>query len=86
MPEFQPYLDSIAHYYDKWWNLYTLTDAEGRQKQESTPLFDFGLMVQTIAPKDEPEFGDRPNQKKIEQFPVTEGLQKYAIEIGRAHV
>ena len=79
MPEFQLYLDALARHYDKWWNLYTLTDAEGRQKQESVPLFDFGLMAQTIGSKEEPELGDRA-QTKIERFPVTEGLQKYAID------
>ena len=78
MPEFQPYLDSISLHYDKWWDLYTLTDAEGQEERSAESFFNFGLMVQTIVPKDEPELG-RP-QKKIEQFPVTEGLQKYAID------
>jgi HEAT repeat protein len=83
MPEFQPYLNAIARHYDKWWNLYTLTDAEGREREQRStePFFDFGLTVQTIVPKDEPEHGDR-SQPKIERFPVTEGLQKYAL----AHV
>ena len=79
MPEFQPYLDSIAFHYDKWWRLYTLTDAEGEKERSVESFFDFGLMVQTIAPKDSPELGDRP-QPKIERLPVTEGLQKYAID------
>ena len=78
MPEFQPYFDSIALHYDKWWRLYTLTDAEGQEERSAESFFDFGLMVQTIVLKDEPEFG-RP-QTKIERFPVTEGLQKYAID------
>ena len=59
MPEFQPYFDSIALHYDKWWRLYTLTDAEGQEERSAEPLFDFGLMVQTITPKDSPEFSDR---------------------------
>ena len=79
MPEFQPYLDSIARHYDQWWRLYTLTDAEGKEERSAAPLFDFGLVVQTITPKDSPEFSDRP-RPKIERFPVTKGLQKYAID------
>ena len=79
MPEFQPYLDTIARHYDQWWRLYTLTDAEWKEERSAAPFFDFGLMVQTIAPKDSPELGDRP-QPKIERLPVTEGLQKYAID------
>ena len=79
MPEFQPYLDTIARHYDQWWRLYTLTDAEGKEERSAAPLFDFGLVVQTITPKDSPEFSDRP-RPKIERFPVTKGLQKYAID------
>ena len=78
MPEFQPYLDSIERHYDKWWKLYTLTDAERQEERSEESFFDFGLMVQTIVPKDEPELG-RPHTK-IERLPVTEGLQKYAID------
>jgi predicted NACHT family NTPase len=79
MPEFQPYLDSIDRHYSQRCKYYTLMDAEGQQNQESVPLFDFGLEVQTIVPKDELELGDR-SQPKNERFPVTEGLQKYAID------
>lgn len=77
--DFQPYLRSIATTYEKWWQYYTPTDAEGkqRQKQASAPIFDFGLMVQTV-PKQERE---QPQQEKekVERFSVLEGLRKYAL-------
>ena len=81
MPEFQPYLNEIVHHYNKWSDWYTPMDAEGQEREQrsATPLFDFGLMAQTIVLKDEPELGDR-SQPKIERLPVTEGLQKYAID------
>ncbi len=50
IPDFQPYLESICANYAKWWQLYTLTDAQGKQRQskEEVSPFDFGLMVQTV--------------------------------------
>ncbi|KAM3114165.1 HEAT repeat domain-containing protein [Phormidesmis sp. 146-33] len=76
--QFQPYLESICAAYEKWWQLYTLTDAIGKQEQskETSPFFDFGLTVQTVA-KD-----DREQQKKetVERFPVLEGIRMYADE------
>jgi hypothetical protein len=52
MPEpFQPYLESICADYAQWWQLYILTDAAGKQAAETAPTFDFGLMVQAIAPQ-----------------------------------
>ena len=36
MPEFQPYLDSIALHYAQWWDLYTLTDSESREQINSS--------------------------------------------------
>jgi hypothetical protein len=46
----QPYLQSVYATDERWWQLYTLTDAAGKQRQvqATTPLFDFGLMVQAI--------------------------------------
>ena len=74
--DFQPYLNAIATTYEKWWQLYTLTDAEGKQRQskEVAPIFDFGLMVQTVK-KEERE---QRQEEKIERFSVLEGLRKYA--------
>jgi HEAT repeat protein len=84
MPDFAPYLESVRRHYEQWWRLYTLTDAEGRSQVKVSP-FDFGLMVQTIAPKSNPgvhpmeddRFGSR---ETIERFGVLEGLRKYAGE------
>ncbi|MFP4415091.1 S1 family peptidase, partial [Coleofasciculus sp.] len=54
--DFQPYLTAITTKYKQWWQLYTLTDAESkqRQSQDVTPIFDFGLIVQMVK-KEEPE-------------------------------
>jgi HEAT repeat protein/DNA polymerase III delta prime subunit len=93
--DFQPYLCSIATTYEHWWQYYTLTDAEGKQreKQKASPLFDFGLMVQTVK-KEEPKQRQEENQKqpenpereKVERFAVLEGLRKYALGEKREHV
>jgi HEAT repeat protein len=84
--DFQRYLTAIAKTYEKWQELYTLTDAESRQRQqqEPPPFFDFGLMVQTVV-KPEPELGGRSGpekereQEKVERFSVLDGLHKYAL-------
>ena len=80
--DFQPYLNSIATTYAKWQRYYTLTDAEGKslREQESAPLFDFGLMVQTVL-KEEREQPQReqPVPEKVERFSVLDGLRKYAL-------
>ena len=57
-----------------------MTDAEGRDRVKAE-VFDFGLMVQTIAPKSERMDGDRLDSKEpIERFTVLDGLRKYAGE------
>ena len=75
----QPYLNSVVTAYEKWRQYYTLTDAEGkqRQQQESAPIFDFGLMVQTVPTQPQ----EQPGQKKeeVERFSVLDGLRKYAL-------
>ena len=73
--KFKTYLQSISEKYKCWWNLYTLTEAEGKKQQAqqfSSPSspFDFGLMVQTVQPKQK--------QEKPERFLVLEGIRKYA--------
>ena len=68
MPEFQPYLDTIALHYEKWWKLYTLTDAEGQEERSVESFFDFGSMVQTIGQKDEPELGDRCHRSDVARW------------------
>jgi len=78
--QFKSYLEAISKNYQCWWNLYTLTDAEGKKQQEqkfSSPSspFDFGLMVETIQPKQEQE---KQEKEKTERLPVLEGIRKYA--------
>lgn len=80
LSEFQPYLESIRATYEKWWQLYTLTDAAGKQRQakQGSPPFDFGLMVQTVK-KDELRNEEKHREEeKIERFPVLDGIRKYA--------
>jgi hypothetical protein len=78
----QLYLRSIATTYEQWWQLYTLTDAEGRQRQakQVAPTFDFGLMVQAVKPKERIEGEGEEPREKIERFPVLEGIRQYAAQ------
>ena len=91
-PQFRKYLQSISKKYKCWWNLYTLTDAEGKKnlEQESSSLsspFDFGLMVEASQPNKEQEKQEQEKQKqekqeqeKIERLPVLSGIRKYAAQ------
>ncbi|NET80911.1 MAG: NACHT domain-containing protein [Moorea sp. SIO1F2] len=70
MVNWDPYLESIHNTYAQWWQVYTLTDVEGRKRkqQQQTPmLFNFDLMVQTM-------------KEETERLPVLEGLRKYATD------
>ncbi|MBR8838101.1 MAG: HEAT repeat domain-containing protein, partial [Stigonema ocellatum SAG 48.90 = DSM 106950] len=78
MPDFQEYLKSVCNAYQHWRELYTITDVEGRktaQRQNSPSPFDFGLVVETVSPK-QADRGD--TQETTERLPVQEGLRKYA--------
>ena len=66
-PQFRNYLQSISEQYKCWWNLYTLTDAEGKKSR-----FDFDLMVEKVQLKQE--------QEKTERLPVLSGIRKYAAQ------
>ncbi|NEO72007.1 HEAT repeat domain-containing protein [Moorena sp. SIO3H5] len=84
MVNWDPYLASIRDSYAQWWQVYTLTDVEGRKpkQQQPTPvLFDFGLMVQTIKseqPQRDENREQDENREKTERLPVLDGLRKYA--------
>ena len=81
MPDFSSYLESVRRHYEQWWSLYTLTDAEGRAKAKTQgTLFDFGLIVQTIAPEGDRMEEVRSQTETIERFGVLDGLRKYAGE------
>ncbi|MDY6940802.1 MAG: HEAT repeat domain-containing protein [Cyanobacteriota bacterium] len=84
------YLKSIEETYAQWWTCYTITDVVGktRQRQQqgkaNSPLL-MGLTVRTVS--EQKEESDNPNKseekepkEKIEQFPILEGLRKYAPE------
>ena len=47
-----PYLESVCREYDRWWEVYTLTDVAGKrpheQRQNIFPFLDLGLMVQGV--------------------------------------
>ena len=88
-PDFQAYLRSLNTAYEEWWELYTLTDAVGREKikrqtEQSAFPFDFGLMVQTVKPQPVEDLEDGENREKpaeqLERLPVLEGVRKYAAE------
>jgi predicted NACHT family NTPase len=74
--DFQPYLESVRATYANWWQLYTLTDAVGEQRQSKyvSPTFDFALMVQTVTTEER----DPEGKEKGERLPVIEGLCKYS--------
>ncbi|MEO1764073.1 MAG: NACHT domain-containing protein [Cyanobacteria bacterium J06629_18] len=54
-----------------------MTDTESKkiQEQQFSSPFDFGLMVQTVQPKQEQQ---NQQQEKIERLPVLQGIRKYA--------
>ncbi|NEP54230.1 MAG: hypothetical protein F6K65_37760, partial [Moorea sp. SIO3C2] len=86
MVNWDPYLASIHDTYAQWWQVYTLTDVQGRKPkpQQQTPrLFNFNLMVQTIKseqPQPDENREEDENREKIERLPVLEGLRKYATD------
>ncbi|MGJ3252336.1 MAG: hypothetical protein ACFE0J_14600, partial [Elainellaceae cyanobacterium] len=84
--DFSSYLASVTCHYEKWWTLYTLTDAESQKKLETknsalASPFDFGMLVQEIKREDPESLGKTEAQpKKRETLPVLDGLRKYAQE------
>lgn len=77
-PDFAVYLQSLCNdeKYRELQEFYTPTDAVGREvvlRQKSRRRLNLGLQVQT---KPEQEEG-KPEQEKIEQLPVLDGLRKY---------
>ena len=76
LPDVQPYLKSICDRHQQWWQLYTPTDASGKQQptNKSQSPFDFGLIVQTV----KKESQEPKKEEKVERFPVLKGVRKYA--------
>ncbi|NEO96107.1 MAG: NTPase (NACHT family), partial [Moorea sp. SIO3G5] len=80
MVTWDPYLESIRNTYAQRWQVYTLSDVEGRKgkQQQPTPmLFNFDLMVETIK-SEQP--ARNQNREETERLPVLEGLRKYATD------
>ncbi|MDZ7956368.1 MAG: hypothetical protein RMY34_00400 [Aulosira sp. DedQUE10] len=78
-PGFQAYIKSIANKYQHWYNLYTLTDAQDRQRQQSQfSPFDFGLIVQTVQSQHSARTQFEEKTEKRELLPVLDGIRKYA--------
>ncbi|MEQ9480665.1 HEAT repeat domain-containing protein [Coleofasciculus sp. F4-SAH-05] len=78
MVDWRPYLESLCATYAAWWQVYTITDVVGRtpqKRKQTSVLFDFKLMVQTVAP-DRDAKGQKAEQ--VEKLTVLEGLRKYA--------
>ncbi|MBD2576216.1 HEAT repeat domain-containing protein [Oscillatoria sp. FACHB-1406] len=85
-PDFQPYLQAIRQRYERWWEVYSVTDVRGREncppsappygKNSSSP-FDFGLTVQVVTPEEK-----RPQQP----LPVLERLRKYVFDEKTRHL
>ncbi|NET84968.1 MAG: hypothetical protein F6J94_24545 [Moorea sp. SIO1F2] len=85
MVNWDPYLASIRNSYAQWWQVYTLTDVEGRKpkQQQRTPMLFNGLMVQTIKseqPQRDENREEYENPEEIERLPVLDGLRKYAAD------
>ncbi|HBL10042.1 MAG TPA: hypothetical protein DD379_01120 [Cyanobacteria bacterium UBA11162] len=77
--KFQEYLRSLCQdeKYREWQNFYTPTDAVGSQPvpqpKFSSQRLGLRLQVRTVVPPEQ----DRQALKKVEEFPVLEGLRKY---------
>ncbi|ARV62033.1 hypothetical protein BZZ01_28445 [Nostocales cyanobacterium HT-58-2] len=70
--DFQKYLQSVCDVYQRWWELYTITDVEGSktaQRQNSPSPFDFGLVVETVQAKQQ-ERSDAPEKKDTQAVPA----------------
>ena len=79
MIDWTPYLESVCKKYAQWWDVYTLTDVEGKTRLPKTAPLLTDLWVQSIE-REREKPGEREEKKeKIERFTVLEGLRKYAI-------
>jgi hypothetical protein len=71
--DFHPYLEFARSHYAQSQGFYTPTDAI------------LPLKVQSVERQD-PNSEDRPSEQKVEQFPVLDGLRRYALGEKREHV
>jgi predicted NACHT family NTPase len=86
MMDWTPYFESICEKYARWWDVYTLTDVEGKIRQQKTAPWFMDLKVQTVERKQEEterqeeEREKQRKEEKIERLTVLDGLKKYAAE------
>ncbi|MDX2228821.1 MAG: HEAT repeat domain-containing protein [Leptolyngbyaceae cyanobacterium bins.349] len=71
---FRPYLEAVINYYSRQRHLYTPTDAL------------LPLEARSVERPGQDGNQEQQSEKKVEQFPVLEGLQKYALGNQREHV
>ena len=81
MADWSLYLQSVCQSYDKWWQVYTLTDVVG-EKAGNLPsdgfFLDLGLAVEIQTQTNDSEREE--HQNKTERLDVLTGLEKYFHE------
>ncbi|OLP20095.1 hypothetical protein BST81_02335 [Leptolyngbya sp. 'hensonii'] len=73
-PDFQPYREAVIYHYSQQRHLYTPTDAL------------LSLEARSVKRQAQDNGREQPTQETVEQFPVLEGLRKYALGNHREHV
>ncbi|TRV09969.1 MAG: TIR domain-containing protein [Microcystis wesenbergii Mw_MB_S_20031200_S109] len=75
MIDWTPYLTSVSEKYAQWWEVYTLTDVEGRKQQPKTAPLLGDFWVEEIKRERD---NQQEREEKRERFTVLDGLRKYA--------
>jgi HEAT repeat protein len=76
MVNWQLYFDSIGTKYQHWWQVYTITDVEGKiSPSHRSPLL-LDLRVETVAER------KQEREEKTEKFDILTGLRKYSLDVG----
>jgi predicted NACHT family NTPase len=77
MVDWQPYLKNIAKKYEQWWQIYTITDVEGKisPRQQQAMLLD--LRVEEVKTDRE---NPREREPVSERLDILTGLRKYSLE------
>ncbi|TRU20008.1 MAG: TIR domain-containing protein [Microcystis aeruginosa Ma_SC_T_19800800_S464] len=74
MIDWIPYLTSVSEKYAQWWEVYTLTDVEGRKQQPKTAPLLGDFWVEEIKRERD---NQQEREEKRERFTVLDGLRKY---------
>ncbi len=79
MVDWQPYLTSVATHYEKWWQVYTITDVEGKISPRQRQVMLLDLMVGEVkADRENP----REREQVSERLDILTGLRKYSLTSG----